>query len=87
MAEWQPIETAPRDRPVVVRMPTKHLPSGWFVATVDLPDPEDESRLAGCSAIRNYNGEYLLTRFRGTWTHWLPDDPSALPLAEGGEGK
>lgn len=86
MAEWQPIETAPTDRPVVVKMPTKYLPSGWYVATVTLPDPEDESRFAGCSAILNYNGEYLLTRFHGGWTHWLPDDPSVLPLPDGGEG-
>lgn len=82
-ARWLPIETAPTDRPVVVRMRTDRLSGGWFVATVTLPDPEDESRFAGSSTIWHYNGDILMSRFRGMWTHWLCDEPAALASTAG----
>lgn len=80
---WQPIDTAPTDRPVVARMRTDRLPGGWFVATVTLPDPGDESRFAGSSTIWHYNGDVLMSRFRGAWTDWLPDSSApAEPVDE-----
>jgi len=90
-ARWRPIATAPTDRPVVVRMRTDRLQGGWFVATVTLPDPDDDSRFGSCSTIWHYNGDTLMTQFRGTWTDWLDDggsDRTALArAASAGEGR
>lgn len=83
-ARWLPIETAPTDRPVVVRQRTDSLQGGWFVATVTLPDPDaEEGRFHGSSTILHYNGTFLMGRFYGTWTHWLCDEPAALASTAG----
>lgn len=81
--DWQDIKTAPKGRPIEVRMPLVGFYEGQrrdWVATAVLH--EDDGHWADGAAILHYNSATLRPGFRGPLTHWreLPhgSDESSL---------
>lgn len=81
MAGWQPIETAPRDGSEVI------LSDGHSVGAGFWHDGSGCFR-AGEGTFWEMDRGSLSTARNAGATHWmpLPEPPSVLPLAEGGEG-
>lgn len=74
--DWHPMDTAPLETPVMVRMETDRVAGGVWVATALIYERDDDSRIQG-DVILHYNGDALVTRFRGPLTGWRPL-PAAL---------
>lgn len=71
---WYPIDTAPRDRPVLVFMRDTARCRAWQY------EDGDPSKLVALAAWTNHNGGGWVSYHPGTPTHWmrLPDPPSVL---------
>lgn len=70
MIKWQPIETAPRERPILVLCETD-----WICATIEYPDHST------CPQVAYWHGKYGWCSWLGDCQiepHWwcdLPQDP------------
>lgn len=81
---WQPIESAPLERPIAVRMPLggKYRVAKYWVATAILH--ADCDHWTDGATIIHYNSNTLQPGFKGPLSHWRELD-EAVTLNEAGK--
>jgi hypothetical protein len=70
MNDWQPMESAPLETPIMVRMETARIKGGVWVATAIIH--EDSDHWTDGATILHYNRDSLVRGFRGPLTGWMP---------------